>query len=155
MVMVAAQSAVPAQTASAATSKTVVITEAILNQYISVASTSAYTISKVYVDMQAGQLVVTATFTPRKTGKTAATSYATVSTWKVNVVNGRLDVALVSASANGKPASQELLTVINTALKSALNSAINTYLQQKLGVKYTVQSVTISADSMKVVATTK
>jgi hypothetical protein len=146
--LVAVQSALPAHVISAATSKTITITEAEINQSKRVTNPTRYTVSNVYFDLQPGQVVVTATYTPRNSTLPA---YATISTWSVAVVSGRIEVTLVSASANGKALPNDLLTAINAGIKSGVRAAITNYLRQKFEVKYTVQSLSISADLLTVV----
>jgi hypothetical protein len=146
--LVAVQSALPAHVISAATSKTITITETEINQSKRVTNPTRYTVSNVYFDLQPGQVVVTATYTPRNS---ALPAYATSSTWSLAVVSGRIEVTLVSATSNGKALPKDLLAAINAGIKSGVRAAITNYLRQNFGFKYTVQSLSIGADPLTVV----
>jgi hypothetical protein len=93
--------------------RTITITETRINESYRVTNPRRAAVSNRVVDLQAGQAVISATLTYRRT------TYNVVSTYTPRVENGRIYWTLVSATANGEPASQELIAQINTSLSTS------------------------------------
>ena len=93
---------------------TVTLTEAQINSSYRVTNPRARSITNVNVDLQPGQVVITATFTAPKTDPipVSVTLVPTVS-------NGRVTWTVLVASANGQPASTDLLTQINASISTS------------------------------------
>jgi hypothetical protein len=105
--------ALPFAVVGAQNTRTVTFTEEQVNDAYWVTNPPRRSVSNVAVDLQANQAVVSATITHRRV------TYATVSTWTPSVVNGRLTWTLASATANGQPASQDLINQINASIASS------------------------------------
>lgn len=95
---------------------TVTLTEAQINSSFRVTNPINRRITNVNVDLQPGQAVVSATMTVRGPRGQATTTYQTISTWTPAIVNGHVTWTLVSATANGSPASQQLINQINSSI---------------------------------------
>lgn len=117
VVAVIALLAVSALSISAApAAATVTITETQVNGSFRVTNPVNRRVTNVRVDLQPGQAVVNATITIRAPRGNSTTSYQTVSTWTPSIVNGYVRWTLTSATANGAPASTDLITQINTSI---------------------------------------
>lgn len=93
---------------------TVSISESDINSSYRVTNPRNRKISDVVVDLQAGQAVISATFT------TASSSPIAVSVTLVPTLsNGRVTWSVSAASANGQPASADLLAQINASISSS------------------------------------
>lgn len=90
------------------------ITEAEVNEAYAVTNPPRRTITDVYVDLQPGQVVVTATYTVR--GKDPVDASVTL---VPSITNGRLYWTATAASANGESVSADLLAQINASISSA------------------------------------
>jgi hypothetical protein len=97
---------------SMAQTATFVITEETINSSYRVTSPVRTTVSDVNVDLQSGQVVISATFTPRRTG----VAMPTVTTLQPTIVDGEVVWQTLSIVANGQPASQQIVNQINTAI---------------------------------------
>jgi hypothetical protein len=97
-------------------SATITISESQVNSTFRVTNPINRRVTNVAVDLQPGQAVVSATLTVRAPRGQATTSYQTVSIWTPSVVNGHITWTLVSATANGTPASSQLVSQINTSI---------------------------------------
>ena len=93
---------------------TVTLTERDINNSYRVTNPRHRTISDVYVDLQPGQVYITATFTAPKTSPIPVSV-----TLVPSVSNGRVFWTVSAATANGKPASAELLTQINASISAS------------------------------------
>jgi hypothetical protein len=100
---------------SLAQTATFVITEDTINESYRVTAPLRTTVSGVIVDLQAGQVVISATFTPRRTG----IANATVTTLQPTIVEGEIVWQVVSVMSNGQPASQEVINQVNTAIANS------------------------------------
>ncbi|MBZ0280471.1 MAG: hypothetical protein K8L97_06995 [Anaerolineae bacterium] len=90
------------------------ITEAEVNEAYIVTNPPRRTITDVYVDLQPGQVVVTATYTvPGKEPIDASVTLVP------SITNGRLYWIATAASANGESVSADLLAQINASISSA------------------------------------
>lgn len=112
LLVVFAAMAVP--TLAAEKTVTVTLSETDINSSFRVTNPARRTISDVYVDLQTGQAVITATFTNRN-----ATSIPVSVTLVPVLSNGRVTWTVSEATANGQAASAELLTQINTFISTA------------------------------------
>ncbi|NWF70210.1 MAG: hypothetical protein HXY40_14080 [Chloroflexi bacterium] len=117
--------------------RTVTITESSINQTYRVTNSPRRSVSNLYVDLQPGQAVITATITPRSG-----------SAWNVSVTlvpslsNGRVTWTVASATANGQAATSEQLAQINAAITSSWRN----YVRGQLGTgRVTGISVTDNA----------
>jgi len=116
---------------------TVTLTESDINSSYRVTNPRNRTITGVNVDLQAGQVVITATFTAPKT------SAIPVSVTLVpSVSSGRVYWTVSSATANGQAASSDLLTQINASITSSWRN----YIKGKTPGKIT--SFTVSDSSL-------
>jgi hypothetical protein len=90
------------------------VTESDINSSFRVTNPRNRKITNVVVDLQAGQAVITATFTAPNTSPipVSVTMVPTLS-------NGRVTWAVSAASANGQSASSELLAQINASIGSS------------------------------------
>ncbi|MEO8608306.1 MAG: hypothetical protein ABI690_10510 [Chloroflexota bacterium] len=101
-------------TFAADTTKTVTITETQINDSYWVTNPSWRAVSDRSVDLQAGQVIVIETITPRK-GDAVTVSI----TYTVAVTNGRIVWTADAVTSNGEPVSQELLDQINAHMSSS------------------------------------
>ncbi len=96
----------------------VTVTEAQINASFAVTNPVNRNLSDVYVDLQPGQVVITATYSARVRGSGVQTvSTAVVITPTVS--NGRVEWGVVSATANNQSVSPELIDQINNALNAS------------------------------------
>jgi hypothetical protein len=96
------------------TSRTFTKTEAQINASYRVTNPRWRSITDVYVDLQPGQVVISATYTTRGVGPLTIAS-----TLVPSIVNGRLYWDATSASANGQPVSDAVLEQINNSIDSS------------------------------------
>jgi hypothetical protein len=101
-------------TFAAEVTRTVTVTETQINDSYWVTNPSWRAISDRSVDLQAGQVVVSETITPRK-GDPVAVSI----TYTASVTNGRIVWAAAAMTSNSNPVSQELLDQINAHMSSS------------------------------------
>ena len=112
---------------------TVTLTESDINSSYRVTNPRNRTISGVNIDLQAGQAVITATFTAPKTSAIAISV-----TLVPSVSNGRVTWTVRSATANGQAASGDLLTQINASISSSWRN----YWKGKVTGKVTAFTIT-------------
>lgn len=112
--LVVVLSAMAFPTLAAERTVTVTLTERDINSSYRVTNPRYRTISDVYVDLQPGQVYITATFTAPKTSPIPVSV-----TLVPSVSNGRVLWTVSAATANGKPASAELLAQINASISSS------------------------------------
>ena len=101
-------------TLAADVTKTVSVTETQINDSYWVTNPSWRAVSDRSVDLQAGQVVVSETITPRKGDPVAVTI-----TYTASVSNGRIIWAAAAMTQNGEAVSQELLDQINAHMSSS------------------------------------
>lgn len=119
---------------AAAASRNVTITEQQINSSYAVTNPKRSTITNRTVDLQPGQVVISATWSaPRRDPVNIVSVYTPA------LENGRVAWTLASATANGEPASAELQQQINAQLSSSWAR----YIKGK-NEKATVSSVTIT-----------
>jgi hypothetical protein len=106
--------AVPAFAFAADVTKTVTVTETQINDSYWVTNPSWRAVSDRAVDLQAGQVVVSETITPRRGDAVAVTI-----TYTAAVSNGRIIWAAAAVTSNGEAVSQELLDQINAHMSSS------------------------------------
>ncbi len=87
-------------------------TESELNDAYVVTTPRRQTLSDMYVDLQPGQVVISATFTPALRGE----PIETVTTLVPEIDNGQITWTVIAISADGQPASGATLTQINNAI---------------------------------------
>jgi hypothetical protein len=134
VVLVLAGLTLPLTTAGAQSATgTLTLTESQINNSYRVTNPWRRAVTNVSVDLQAGQVVISSTQTYRRA------SYAVVATYTPRIQDGRIYWTLVSATANGQPASQELIDQVNASISSSWRN----YLRQQAGPGR-VQSVTIA-----------
>ncbi len=95
----------------------VTVTEAQINASFAVTNPVNRNLSDVYVDLQPGQVVITATYTARARGGQQSAVIAVVLTPTVS--NGRVEWNVVSATANNQSVSAEIINQINAALNAS------------------------------------
>lgn len=98
---------------------TITLTEAQVNSMFWVTNPLNRRISNVYVDLQPDQVTITATYTTRVARTGATETHALAVTLVPAVVNGRVQWNVTAASADGRPASGDLLNQINTHLAAS------------------------------------
>ncbi|MBZ0289871.1 MAG: hypothetical protein K8I30_19770 [Anaerolineae bacterium] len=101
-------------TLAADVTKTVTVTETQINDSYWVTNPAWRAVSDRSVDLQAGQVVVSETITPRK-GDPVAVSI----TYTASVSNGRILWTAAAMTKNGEAVSQELLDQINAHMSSS------------------------------------
>ncbi|MBL8116759.1 MAG: hypothetical protein J0L63_02855 [Anaerolineae bacterium] len=123
---------------------TLTLTEEDINASFVVTNPPRRTVSDVIVDLQLDQVVISAIFTSR--GKNPIPVSATL---VPTITNGRLTWSVTAASANGQPASADLLSQINASIATAWRN----YIKGKASTGK-VTSVEISDDNITIVRTT-
>ena len=113
-VLILGAMAFPTLAADKTKTVTVTLTEAQINSSYRVTNPARRSITNVNVDLQPGQVVITATFTAPKTDPIAVSV-----TLVPSVSNGRVYWTVLSATANGKTASADLLTQINASISTS------------------------------------
>lgn len=98
----------------AAVTKIVTLTETQINESYWVTNPSWRAVTDRAVDLQAGQVVVSETVTPRN-GNAISVS----ATYTAEVSNGRIIWTATARSSNGDPVSDELLAQINANMSSS------------------------------------
>jgi hypothetical protein len=114
LVLILGAMAFPTLAADKTKTVTVTLTETQINNSYRVTNPRARSITNVHVDLQPGQVVITATFTAPKTDPIPVSV-----TLVPSVSNGRVYWTVLSASANGKPASADLLSEINDHISAS------------------------------------
>lgn len=109
---------------SATTGRTVTITEETINDSYRVTNPYRRTISNMSVDLQDGQAVISLTYTVRPPRGAATTTYSVVSVWTPRITNGRVYWTMISTTANGQPASQDLINQINASIGASWRNYI-------------------------------
>ncbi|MBZ0298484.1 MAG: hypothetical protein K8J31_02035 [Anaerolineae bacterium] len=95
-------------------SRTFTKTEAQINQSYRVTNPWRRTLSNVYVDVQEGQVVISATYTTRHTGP-----FAVETTLVPAITNGRVVWTATTVTRDGVPVSDTLLAQINAQITSS------------------------------------
>jgi hypothetical protein len=92
-------------------------TEAQINSSFRVTNPASRNVSNVYVDLQPGQVTISESYTWRS--NTGVRTDNIVAVFTPSIVNGRVYWGVVSITANGQPASTDLITQINASLATA------------------------------------
>jgi hypothetical protein len=100
--------------AQAGSTRSVTVTEAQINATYRVTHPPRQSVSDVYVDLQPDQVVISATFTPRR-GNAAAT----VTTLVPSLEDGRVYWTVTGITADGQPASADLVAQVNAVVASS------------------------------------
>lgn len=114
LVLILGAMAFPTLAADKTKTVTVTLTESEINSSYRVTNPRHRSISSVNVDLQTDQVVITATFTAPKTSPIPVSV-----TLVPSLSNGRVFWTVSSATANGQPASADLLTQINASITSS------------------------------------
>ncbi len=103
--------------------RTVTVTETQLNETYRVTNPARRQITNKNVDLQAGQVVISATVSGRNFGPYA------VSVTLVPTIgsNGRVTWTVTAATANGQTASGDILTIINNNLVTAWRNLVRNH----------------------------
>lgn len=128
----------------AQSSRTVTMTEADVNALYRVTNPVRRSLSNVYVDLQPGQVQITATMAFRRAGAMNVVAVLTPS-----VSNGRVNWTLISASVNGVAATSDQIAQVNSAISSSWRS----WFRSQLGTGR-VTSITITDSDASIVLTT-
>ncbi|MCA9910437.1 MAG: hypothetical protein KC519_17390 [Anaerolineae bacterium] len=116
--------ALPFSVASAQTNtRSVTWTEDQVNNSYRVTNPWRRSVTDVSVDLQAGQVVISSTQTYRRA------TYQVEAIYEPSISNGRIYWTLTSASANGEPASQDLINQINASISTSWRN----YVRQQAG----------------------
>ena len=115
---------------------TVTLSESDINSSYRVTNPRNRTISAVNVDLQPGQVVITATFTTPK-----VSSIPVSVTLVPTLSNGRVTWTVSSATANGQAASTDLLAQLNASISSSWRN----YMKGKVTGKITAFTITDSS----------
>ncbi len=118
----------------------ITVTEDDINSAYRVTNPWRRSVSDLSVDLQPGQVVISATLTHRRT------AYEMTAVYVPEIRGGRIYWTLASATANGQPASQDLVNQINAAMSSAWRS----YIRQQAGPGR-VQSIEITDADITIV----
>lgn len=107
----------------AQTTRTVTVTESQINESFRVTNPARRQITDKKVDLQAGQVVISANVTGRNFGPFA------VSVTLVPTVgsNGRVTWTVTAATANGQTASGEILTIINNNIVASWRNLVRNH----------------------------
>jgi hypothetical protein len=105
--------------ALAQTAHTKTVTETEINDSFRVNNPIRIRVSDLSVDLQPGQVVVTATVNRRN-----ADPNVVVTTYVPNISNGRIYWSVTAKLVNGEPVSQELLDQINASMSSSWRNYI-------------------------------
>ena len=100
------------------TSNTVIFSEAQINSTYRVTNPANRSISNEYVNLQPNQVTITATLSWRQRGSGVQTANVAV-VLTPTVSNGRVDWNVISITADGQPASAELVAQINASLAAS------------------------------------
>jgi hypothetical protein len=114
LVLILGAMAVPTFAADKTKTVTITLTETEINNSYRVTNPARRSITNVHVDLQPGQVYITADFTVPKTSPIPVSA-----TLVPSVSNGRVFWSVTAATANGKPASTELLAQINASITSS------------------------------------
>ncbi|MDX2076596.1 MAG: hypothetical protein SFZ02_09215 [bacterium] len=95
---------------------TITFTEEEINTGFRITNPARVTISNKSVDLQNGQVVVTATYTPRRS---TGASYTVSTTLVPTVSNGRVTWTATSIVVNGSSITDQQLSVVNTVITNA------------------------------------
>lgn len=114
VVVALAALAIPALAQGTTPTRTITITEAQINASYWVTNPIRRSVSNVHVDLQAGQAVVSATFTYRR-----IEPFEGEAVLVPNIRNGRVYWSAVSATKDGEPVSDALLNQINASIASS------------------------------------
>ncbi|MEO8392769.1 MAG: hypothetical protein ABI700_07235 [Chloroflexota bacterium] len=93
------------------------LTEAQINSSFRVTNPANRNVSNVNVDLQPGQVVISETYTWRSA--TGVRTDTVVAILTPAIVNGRVEWNVLSVTANGQPASAELIAQINASLATS------------------------------------
>jgi hypothetical protein len=94
--------------------RTVTRTEAQVNSNYRVTNPALRSVSNTFVDLQAGQVTISATLTFRRGQPISAAA-----TYTPSVSNGRITWTAASVLVNGEPASQSVVDQINASLQAS------------------------------------
>ena len=127
--------------ALAQTTHTKTVTEDDINDSFRVNNPVRIRVSDLSVDLQAGQVVVTATINRRN-----ADPNIVVTTYVPSLTNGRIYWSVAAKLVNGEPVSQELLDQINASISSSWRNYIKRNLPtgRVTAFEITEDAVTIS-----------
>jgi hypothetical protein len=114
LVVILGAMAFPTLAADKTKTVTVTLTETDINNSYRVTNPARRSITNVHVDLQPGQVYITATFTAPKTSPIPVSA-----TLVPSVSNGRVYWTVSAATANGKPAPADLLAQINASITSS------------------------------------
>ncbi len=114
LVLILGAMAFPTLAADKTKTVTVTLTETDINSSYRVTNPPRRSITNVNVDLQSGQVVISATFTAPRTSPIPVSV-----TLAPTVSNGRVTWTVLSATANGKAASADLLTQINASITTS------------------------------------
>ncbi len=114
----------------------VTLTESDINSSYRVTNPRNRTLSNVKVDLQPGQVVITATYTTPK-----VSSIPVSVTLVPTLSNGRVTWTVSAATANGQAASTDLLAQLNASISSSWRN----YMKGKVSGKITAFTITDSS----------
>ncbi|MCA9908288.1 MAG: hypothetical protein KC519_06525 [Anaerolineae bacterium] len=117
-------------------------TEEQINEAYRVSNPWRRSVTDVYVDLQPGQVVISSTQTYRRA------TYQVEAVYEPSISNGRIYWTLTSASANGEPASQDLINQVNASISSSWRN----YVRKQAGTGR-VQGITITDTDLTVTYT--
>jgi carbon monoxide dehydrogenase subunit G len=100
---------------SFAQTSTFTLTEEFINQSYRVTNPSRTTVTNVSVDLKPNQVVISATFTPRR----STTSSNTITTLSPSLENGVVNWEVMSLTVDGVAANQEWVNTLNNAIVGA------------------------------------
>lgn len=123
-----------------ATTRSITVTEAQINSRYRVTNPPRQQVTNKNVNLQPGQAVLSATFTPR--GGNALALTATV---VPSIQNGRIYWTLTAATANGQAANADQLALINTHMMASWRNLI-----RQEAPTGRVQSITVTENDITV-----
>jgi D-alanyl-D-alanine carboxypeptidase len=130
--------------ANAQSRVTYTITEKDLNAYRLPANVRRL-VSNVSIDLQTDQVVVKAKVVYSRL------TLDTTSTWEPVISNGRLTWKVTSATVGGTTLNEtQLKAIMNSTAKRAIEDAVKRYIDSRVRVRYTVESVSITNDELTV-----
>ncbi len=107
----------------------IVITEQRVNESFFVTNPPSRHWDNLSVDFQSNQVYMTGDLTFRGRRGQPATTYAVTATITASVTNGRIYWSLLSATADGQPASDEVVTAINQSVVNSFRNFVRSHMR--------------------------
>lgn len=107
----------------------IVITEQRVNESFFVTNPPSRRWDNLSADLQSNQVYITGDLTFRGRRGQPSTTYAITATITASVTNGRIYWSLLSATADGQPASDEVITAINQSVVNSFRNFVRSHMR--------------------------